>query len=45
MIKQAGSEAVFGCPMFVFQKKLQNLKQALKIWNKSVFGNFRIGYS
>jgi hypothetical protein len=28
-----------GTPMYKFQQKLKNLKQRLKTWNKSTFGN------
>jgi len=28
-----------GTPMYWFQQRLKNLKQHLKTWNKSTFGN------
>jgi len=30
---------VVGCPMFILNQKLKNLKHKLKFWNKNVFGN------
>lgn len=39
MIQQSWNETVVGCPMFILNQKLKNLKQKLKIWNKTVFGN------
>ncbi|CAL0324296.1 unnamed protein product [Lupinus luteus] len=33
---------VVGCPMYVLSKKLRNLKVALKVWNKEVFGNIHL---
>ncbi|CAL0327859.1 unnamed protein product [Lupinus luteus] len=33
---------VVGCPMYVLSKKLRNLKAALKVWNREVFGNLHL---
>ena len=38
-ISDCWNENVVGCPMFILNTKLKNLKHKLKIWNKQVFGN------
>ena len=30
---------LWGCPMFVMNKKLKFLKEKLKTWNRNIFGN------
>lgn len=39
IVKEAWSSEVIGCPMFVLSKKLKVLKEKLKIWNKTCFGD------
>lgn len=39
VIVESWSSTVIGCPMFILNKKLQNLKARLKAWNKDTFGN------
>jgi len=39
IVKQCWNSQVTGCPMFVLNQKLKNLKDALKVWNKNTFGN------
>lgn len=39
IIKHCWANQVTGCPMFVLNQKLKNLKEALKVWNKNTFGN------
>jgi hypothetical protein len=42
LIQQSWNTTVVGCPMFILNQKLKSLKQKLKIWNKTVFGNINI---
>jgi hypothetical protein len=39
VIQEAWNVNIVGCPMFILNQKLKLLKQKLKIWNKTVFGN------
>jgi len=39
IIQESWNENMVGCPMFILNQKLKNLKQKLKHWNKNVFGN------
>jgi len=39
LIQQSWNTNVVGCPMFILNQKLKTLKQNLKIWNKTAFGN------
>jgi hypothetical protein len=39
LIKQTWNTNVVGCPMYILNQKLNILKQRLKVWNKTVFGN------
>lgn len=39
VIQESWDDNVVGCPMFILNQKLKNLKQKLKLWNKNVFGN------
>jgi hypothetical protein len=39
IILDCWNTSVVGCPMFVLTKKLKILKDKLKVWNKSCFGN------
>lgn len=39
IVKSSWNTPFIGCPMFVLNQKLKHLKLALKIWNKTTFGN------
>jgi hypothetical protein len=39
IIKQSWNSNFTGCPMFILNQKLKKVKENLKVWNKSVFGN------
>jgi len=39
IVSNSWNTTVVGCPMLVLSRKLQILKENLKDWNKSVFGN------
>lgn len=39
MIQEDWNTNIVGCHMFILSQKLKILKQKLKVWNKTVFGN------
>jgi hypothetical protein len=39
IIKDCWNVVIIGCPMYILCKKLKLVKEKLKIWNKSSFGN------
>lgn len=41
VIKQSWMTKVYGCPMYILNKKLRIIKANLKILNKTLFGNVR----
>ncbi|KAK2374968.1 hypothetical protein QL285_075894 [Trifolium repens] len=42
IISDIWSTRIVGCPMFILSSKLKLLKNALKIWNKDIFGDVHI---
>lgn len=39
IVSQSWNTKMYGCPMYVLDKKLRILKDNLKYWNKNTFGN------
>lgn len=39
LVKDVWKTKIYGCPMYILERKLQILKVRLKDWNKNVFGN------
>ena len=39
VIQETWNINIVGCPMYILNQKLKILKQKLKIWNKTIFGN------
>ena len=39
VIQEVWNTNIVGCHMFILSQKLKTLKQRLKVWNKTVFGN------